>query len=283
MGLGVSLTRLPEIFRSIMRARNPGCRAFTLIELLVVVAILVILAGLLLPALARGKAAAKKIQCINNEKQLAAVWVMYATDNNDFVAANGMHDPPTPDLKFWVQGAFYYPQDNTNTSYIIDSKYALFANYIPSTKTYVCPTDRSTVTLYGQAYPKIRSYSLNAYIGWSGPWDYRLSTAYKVFMKYSELSVRMPAGAFTFLDVNPDSICWPYFGVYMDRDSFFNFPNSSHSRGGVLAFSDGHAEYHRWQDQRTITAYSPDYHRHDDPSPNNVDLAWFRARATVLR
>ena len=93
----------------------------------------------------------------------------------------------------------------------------------------------------------------------------------------------MPAGVFTFIDVNPDSICWPYFGVYMDRDSFFNFPNSSHNRGGVLAFGDAHVERHHWQDQRTITSYSPDYHRHDDQSAGNQDLAWLRLRTTVPR
>lgn len=69
----------------------------------------------------------------------------------------------------------------------------------------------------------------------------------------------------------------------MDRDSFFNFPNSSHTRGGVVAFGDGHAEYHGWRDQRTITAFSYDYHRHDEPSAGNADLAWLRQRATVLR
>jgi len=86
---------------------------------------------------------------------------------------------------------------------------------------------------------------------------------------------------FLFQDVDPNSICWPYFGVYMNQESFFNFPNSSHNRGGVVSFADGHVERHRWQDQRTISAFSPDYHRHSDPSPRNVDLAWLRERTTV--
>ena len=92
----------------------------------------------------------------------------------------------------------------------------------------------------------------------------------------------MPAGLFTFLDVNPDSICWPYFGVKMDADSFFNFPNSSHNRGGVMSFADAHAEYHRWTDRRTIAAHSSNYHQHDDSSSGNQDIAWLRPRTTVI-
>jgi prepilin-type processing-associated H-X9-DG protein len=184
--------------------------------------------------------------------------------------------------KLWVQGAFYNALDNTNSALMLDPNFALFGNYLHSTKVYVCPTDRSTVQIGTQTYPKIRSYALNAYTGWTGQWDSRLSTSYKVFQKFSEIGLKMPAGLFTFQDVNPDSICWPYFGVKMDVDSFFNFPNSSHNRGGVMAFADGHAEYHRWTDQRTISAYSTDYHHHDDPSPGNQDIAWLRLRTTVL-
>jgi prepilin-type N-terminal cleavage/methylation domain-containing protein/prepilin-type processing-associated H-X9-DG protein len=264
-----------------MRGARTKSSAFTLVELLVVIAVIAILAAMLLPALAKAKLAAKRVQCTNNEKQLAAVWVMYATDNADALAANGMHDPPDTTLKFWVQGAFYNVTDNTNVAYIVDPRYALFANYVRTTQLYVCPTDRSTVSVNSRPYPRIRSYSLNPYLGWNGPWDSRLSFSYSIFEKYSLLSSRMPTGAFTFIDVNPDSICWPYFGVYMDRDSFFNFPNASHNRGGVISFADGHVEYHRWQDQRTIAAYSSDYHRHDDASPNNLDLAWLRLRTTV--
>jgi prepilin-type N-terminal cleavage/methylation domain-containing protein len=279
-----------------MTAWNPGrppgrfffTGAFTLVELLVVIAIIAILTSLLLPSLSSAKMQAFRIQCVNNEKQMHLAWMIYAGDNSEILVANGGDSATTSaNAHLWVHGGNHGSADTlTNTLYLNGANFALFAPIIPIVRIYKCPADKSTWPLWSSRLiyvPEERSYSMNSYVGTvNALTPLSINTAYKIYLKTSQIAADSPVNRFVFTDVNPASICTPGFGVDMSAQTWIHLPSTLHRQRGVLAFGDGHVEVHRWLDARTMVqiAGGAAYIPHGTASPGNPDLTWIAERTT---
>src|SRR5262249_55478204 len=127
-----------------------------------------ILAALLLPALGKARARAKRLQCLNNQRQLTWAWMFYAHENSDKVLYADIL-PRNTNAPVWVQGQLdFVPSNLSNWSVNQDIKISPLWNYCLSAEIWRCPADRSVVKVSGQLLPRVRTMAMNGYVGGFG-------------------------------------------------------------------------------------------------------------------
>ncbi len=253
---------------------KPGSkRGFTLVELLVVIAVIALLMAILLPALTRAREQGKRVVCLHHLRELVIAWLMYADYNEDKIVcgdAEEYGDWETKTAAYSSSGNHYNEmpwvlKDWGTPVLTIEQKKeqikrgALF-RYTKDVRVYKCPTGQSDLM---RMYSVVDSMNVTDL------------AAHGAVMIKGRSTIRKPYERIVFYDDGGtgDSAMggftiYPYKNSDTSTQTWWDDPPLRHGEGSTFSFADGHTEYHKWRDKRTIDMIN----NHQE---GNEDMRWF--------
>ncbi len=254
--------------------RSRRSLGFTLIELLVVIAVIALLVAILLPSLARAREAGRRAACMANLRQMQIGWQTYADDHDGYIV-NGQpwdwtanHNPGTP----WLLGDGYAQAAQTQARAEAMMRKGALARYVGDVRVYLCPARYHRTwnrpSYYGWDW--FSSYGIVAPMNvwppqYAADEDRRIRASYNIgrtvlfVTRTSQLVEPGPSSRMVFLD---DGSGWGWWGAGSGAGwgwgwgwwgGYYGWGSPiHHANGTCMSFADGHVEYWKWQDPRTI-------------------------------
>ena len=236
------IVSLCKIEKSGGRLTGKGFAISGIILPVVVVPVVALLMGILMPALSRARAQARRTVCLSNLRTLSLAWVLYAEDYDGKIV-NGTAGLERADALPWTGRD--WTSGNLSGELLPESEQiqairngALWP-YCKSQGIYRCPAGLSG---------HLRTYSIvDSMNGIT-----REGTEEKQGTYVKRITqIRGTAQRFVFIDVGqviPDT-----YAVYYDQQKWWDQPPIRHDDGTTVSFADGHVEYWRWRGAETIS------------------------------
>jgi prepilin-type processing-associated H-X9-DG protein/prepilin-type N-terminal cleavage/methylation domain-containing protein len=268
-------------------------RAFGLVELLIVLSIIALLIALLLPTVRNARQEAMSLKCMSQMRQLGGAASIYTYENHGWLASSDTAGPLYPQNFTDSAGTKIFPTVDSSHTWVgwVDGGPTAAAlqngtlwKYLRLAAIYKCPSDFNEY--------RTRSYSMNSFLCAGAPTGIsayfnvykvnQLRNTSEAIAFAEECDPRSTTGASTNLVTQWNVNGWVQYPMSADafpalaptQDTWVDTVASWHRGGANFTFVDGHAEYWKFSDPRTINYLTndPTWPNPYYTTPHNIDL-----------